>query len=64
MDLTPKKDVIFKMIFTDPEHPMVLVHFLNSVIKPKSLIKNIEIKSTELTPEYVEKKGVRLDIVA
>jgi predicted transposase/invertase (TIGR01784 family) len=64
MELTPKNDVIFKMIFADPKHTRVLVHFLNSVIKPKFLIKSIEIKSTELTPEYVEKKGVRLDIVA
>ncbi|MDR3224654.1 MAG: Rpn family recombination-promoting nuclease/putative transposase [Holosporales bacterium] len=64
MELTPKNDVIFKMIFADPKHTRVLVHFLNSVIKQEPPIRSIEIQKTELIPEYADKKGIRLDIVA
>jgi predicted transposase/invertase (TIGR01784 family) len=34
------------------------------VIKPESPIRKVEIKKSELTPEYVGQKGVRLDVVA
>jgi predicted transposase/invertase (TIGR01784 family) len=60
----PKDDVMFKIIFGDPKHSRVLIHFLNCVVKPKSPIKSVEIAKSELTPEYISQKGVRLDIVA
>lgn len=63
-NVLPTNDIMFKMIFGNEKHPRVLIHFLNSVIKPKSPIKKVHIRKTELAPEYVSEKGVRLDIVA
>ena len=63
-ELLPTNDVLFKMIFGDKRHSRILIHFLNSVIKPIHPIKEVEIKKTELTPENISQKGVRLDILA
>jgi len=52
------------MIFGDKRHPRILIHFLNSVIRPNSPIVSIDIKQTELSRELASQKGVRLDIVA
>jgi predicted transposase/invertase (TIGR01784 family) len=49
---------------TSKKHPRVLIHFLNSVIRPKSLIKNVEIENPNYEPEYIGDKSSRLDIVA
>ena len=64
MDILPTNDVMFKMIFGDKRHPKVLIHFLNSVIQPESPIVSVDIKPSELTPDVVAQKGVRLDILA
>jgi len=63
-ELLPTSDVLFKMIFGDKRHPRILIHFLNSVIRPNSPIVSIDIKQTELSRELASQKGVRLDIVA
>ena len=63
-EILPTNDVIFKMIFGDKRHPRILIHFLNSVIRPNSPITSIDIKQTELSKDLVSQKGVRLDIVA
>ena len=63
-EILPTNDVIFKMIFGDKRHPRILIHFLNSVIRPDSPITSIDIKQTELSKDLVSQKGVRLDIVA
>lgn len=63
-ELLPTNDILFKMIFGDSRHSRILIHFLNSVIKPTSPIKKVEIKKNEITPENISKKGVRLDIIA
>jgi predicted transposase/invertase (TIGR01784 family) len=52
------------MIFGDPKHPKILIHFLNCIIKPKSPIKNVEIVNPNYEPEYIGDKSSRLDIVA
>jgi len=64
IDQTPKADVIFKVLFGDQKHHRILIHLLNSVLKPKDPITHVEIKQTELSPEYIAQKGVRLDILA
>jgi predicted transposase/invertase (TIGR01784 family) len=64
MGVSPKDDVIFKMIFGNPKHPRILIHFLNCVIKGKSPIEEVSIAQNELTPEYIGQKGTRLDISA
>lgn len=57
-------DLVIKMIFGDKRHPRILIHFLNSVIRPQSPITSIDIRQTELSKDLVSQKGVRLDIVA
>ncbi|MDR2646001.1 MAG: Rpn family recombination-promoting nuclease/putative transposase [Holosporaceae bacterium] len=63
-EILPKDDIMFRMIFGNPKHSRILIHFLNCVIKPETPIKSVKIEKTELTPEYAAQKGVRLDIVA
>ena len=62
--ILPTNDVMFKIIFGDKRHSRILIHFLNAVIQPKSPIVNVDIKPTELTPDTVSQKGVRIDILA
>lgn len=64
IDKTPKSDVIFKILFGDQKHSNLLIHLLNSIIRDPCPITEIEIKQTELTPEFVGQRGVRLDILA
>ena len=63
-DKTPKSDIIFKILFGDQKHPRILIHLLNSIIRDPYPITEVEIKQTELSPEFVGQKGVRLDILA
>ena len=62
--VTPQNDVVFKMIFADPKHERVLLHFLNSAIEVKSPITKVKVLNSELTAEHVSQKGSRLDIQA
>ena len=64
IDKTPKSDIIFKILFGDQKHPRLLIHLLNSIIKDPKPITSVEIKQTELTPEFVGQRGVRLDVLA
>jgi predicted transposase/invertase (TIGR01784 family) len=58
-------DLIFKLIFSAERSKKMLIHLLNSVIDPKGKsIKDVMIRKTELTPEYVGGKEVRPDVVA
>ena len=62
--VTPQNDVVFKMIFADPKHDKVLLHFLNCAIESKSPITKVKILNSEITAEHVLQKGSRLDIQA
>lgn len=64
IDKTPKSDVIFKILFGSQKHPRLLLHLLNSIVDTKSPIKKVEVEQTELTPEFISQRGVRLDILA
>lgn len=64
IDRTPKSDVIFKILFGDPKHPRLLLHLLNAVVETESPITHVDIRKTELTPEFLGQRGVRLDILA
>jgi predicted transposase/invertase (TIGR01784 family) len=59
-------DLIFKLIFSDERSKKMLIHLLNSIIvgAKENPIVDITVRKTELTPEYVGGKEVRLDIVA
>lgn len=60
----PKHDVLFKCIFSNPQHPRTLIHLLNAILRPKKPIVSISFEKTELTPEYLKAKGSRLDVLA
>ena len=64
LDTTPKSDVIFKILFGNPKHPNLLISLLNSILDTEKPIVGVTIKQTELTPEFLMKKGVRLDVLA
>jgi predicted transposase/invertase (TIGR01784 family) len=58
-------DLIFKLVFGDERSKEMLIHLLNSIIDPRGKsIKGVTIRKTELTPEYVGGKEVRLDVLA
>jgi len=63
IDQTPKSDVVFKILFGNPKHPRLLLHLLNAVVETSSPITHVDIKKTELTPEFLGQRGVRLDIL-
>ena len=62
--ITPCNDVAFKIIFTAPGHERILIHFLNCAIKSSTPIKKVTLLDREITPEQIEEKGSRLDILA
>ena len=64
IDRTPKSDIIFKILFGNPKKPNLLIDLLNSVIETDFPITHVNIKKTELTPEFLGKRGVRLDVLA
>jgi predicted transposase/invertase (TIGR01784 family) len=59
-------DLVFKLIFSDARSKEMLIHLLNSIIvgAKDNPIVDLQIRKTELTPEYLNGKEVRLDILA
>ena len=64
IDLTPKNDVIFKILFGDEKNSRFLVHLLNALLRLKDPIVSVLIKSSEITEGDVKNWWVRLDILA
>ena len=64
IDKTPKSDIIFKILFGNPKKPALLIDLLNSVIETEKPITHVNIEKTELNPEFLGKRGVRLDVLA
>ncbi|MDR2781000.1 MAG: Rpn family recombination-promoting nuclease/putative transposase [Holosporaceae bacterium] len=67
MDLTGATgDLLFKLLFSKERSKRMLIHLLNSIVDAdgRDPIKNIEVRKTELTPEYLGGKEARLDILA
>ena len=62
--LSPKIDFVFKRIFGNENHPDILISFLNAVMKPKDLIKSVQIRNSDIEKEHIEDKYSRLDIKA
>ena len=62
--LDPKVDFVFKNIFGSPNHPEILISFLNATIKPKKKIVSVDIKKTDIEKQYIEDKYSRLDVKA
>ena len=54
--LDPKVDFVFKNIFGSPNHPEILISFLNATLKAKKKIVNVDIKKTDIEKQYIEDK--------
>ena len=57
-------DLVVKRIFGNENNPRILISFLNAVIKPKDLIKSVQIMNNDIDKESIEDKFSRLDIKA
>ena len=57
-------DLVVKRIFGNENNPRILISFLNAVIKPKDLIKTVQIMNNDIDKESIEDKFSRLDIKA
>ncbi|GHU11269.1 hypothetical protein FACS189449_02390 [Alphaproteobacteria bacterium] len=59
-------DLVFKLVFSDSRSKRMLIHLLNSIIvgAKDNPVVDLQIRKTELTPEYLSGKEVRLDILA
>lgn len=62
--LDPKVDFVFKNIFGSPNHPGILISFLNATLKPKKKIIHIEINKSDIEKQFIEDKYSRLDVKA
>ena len=61
MDITPKKDLVFKRLFGSKGNEEILKDFLESILDVKidSLVLDL---NTELLPEFYEGKQSRVDV--
>ncbi|GHT92749.1 transposase [Alphaproteobacteria bacterium] len=59
-------DLVFKLIFSDSRSKKMLIHLLNSIIvgAKDNPIVDLQIRKTELLPEYFGGKEARIDILA
>ena len=62
--LNPQIDFVFKKIFGTEKNKPILINFLNAVIKPTTLIKDVEIKNNDIDKDFIEDKFSRLDVKA
>jgi predicted transposase/invertase (TIGR01784 family) len=54
-------DLLFKLVFGDERNKKALIHLLSSVVGFK--IANVDIRKTEMTPEFIGGKESRLDVL-
>ena len=57
-------DLVVKNIFGSPNHPEILISFLNATLKPKKKIVSVDINKTDIEKQYIEDKYSRLDVKA
>jgi predicted transposase/invertase (TIGR01784 family) len=55
-------DLLFKLVFSDERNRAALIHLLSSVVGFQ--ISKVDIRKTEMTPEFIGGKESRLDILA
>ena len=60
LGIRPTVDFVFKLLFDDPRNADLLVHLLNSVLKPKHSIQAVEILNPFDGKEF---EGDKLSIV-
>jgi predicted transposase/invertase (TIGR01784 family) len=55
-------DLLFKLVFGDERNKRALIHLLSSVVGFR--VANVDIRKTEMTPEFIGGKESRLDVLA
>ena len=61
--LSPKLDVVFKMLFGSEKNKHILKAFLSDMLEiPESDLHNITVKNPEIDPESINEKYYRLDL--
>ena len=63
LDITPKKDIVFKKIFGSKGNEGILKDFLESILEVKIDSLTLDL-NTELLPEFYEGKQTRVDVRA
>ncbi len=61
--LDPKLDVVFKLLFGNPENKDVLIALLTAVLRPEVPIEDVEVLNPEIPKELVADKGIVLDLL-
>jgi PD-(D/E)XK nuclease family transposase len=56
LGIDPKVDFAFKLMLGSPEHTTVKVHFLNSMLRPKSPVVSVEILNPIQGKDHSEDK--------
>jgi len=60
--LDPKIDIVFKLLFSHPDHRDILISLLTAVLRPKSPIAFVEVLNPEMPKELPDDKGAVLDV--
>ena len=64
LGIDPKVDFAFKMVFGNPQHTPITIHFLNSVLSPREPIDWVEILNPIQDKDRSDDKLVILDVLA
>jgi len=64
LGIDPKVDFAFKMVFGNPDHTEITIHFLNAVLSPLHPIEWVEILNPIRGKDRSEDKLVVLDVLA
>ena len=61
--LSPKLDIVFKMLFSKEKNKDILKAFLSDMLDiPENELHNVIVKNTEINPESINEKYYRLDL--
>ena len=61
--LSPKYDLVFKMLFAKPTNAELLLSLLNATLKPEEAAVSFELLNPELPKRAIDDKGVVLDVL-
>jgi predicted transposase/invertase (TIGR01784 family) len=62
--LSPRLDVVFKMLFADARNRRLLVALLNAVLQPPRPIVSVEVANPEIQKDAPDDRGLVLDVLA
>jgi predicted transposase/invertase (TIGR01784 family) len=60
--LDPKLDLVFRMLFGNPDNEPLLLSLLNAVLSPPSPIETVRVLNPEVPRESIDEKGIVLDL--